>query len=174
MEKEEGKGLFGNGRWLLLCAGREIREENRAAPPRIAEETLPPGFKPPVHPLMYRFSLTRDGLRIQERIQLLLKSLKGQVLSSLRMGNDQSEVPILGRIGGIREDLETRSFLADLSHHLPRVSFLEVEIDEQEVGVEFPEELSKERMISRAGDGVSILRKFLGQEFSNFSDFTED
>jgi hypothetical protein len=50
---------------------------------------------PPMTPMIHRFSIAGDGARVQERVQISFESLKGQVLASLRMGQDQSEVPIL-------------------------------------------------------------------------------
>ena len=131
-------------------------------------------FTPHVIPLIYRFSITGDGVGVQERIQFSFESPKEQVLSSLRMGNDQAEVPILGRIGGIGEDREAWRFLSDLAHHLPRVYFVEVKIDQQEGGVEIPEHFSNKSRIARGDDYVSISHKFLSQEFSNFFEFAED
>jgi hypothetical protein len=120
------------------------------------------------------FSLLGGEVGVQEDVHFLFKSLERKVLSPLRTGEDQLEVSIRVRVCGEREDRELGRFLSNEVIYPPGVCFLEVQIEEDQVGIQNREQFLEKRGLARGYDHVSFWGKLFGHEVPDFEEVAED
>jgi hypothetical protein len=120
------------------------------------------------------FSLLGGEVEVQEGIHFLLESVERKVLFPLRMGEDQSDVSIRVRVCCEGEDRELGRFLSNEVIYPPGVCFLEVQIEEDHVGIQNREQFLEKRGLPRRYNHMSFRGELFGNEFPDFEEVAED